>query len=68
MKIARTERFITAFQGLNARDRKRVEKALRLMVSDLRHPSLRVKKMEGTNYIWEASAESLHPSHISDRG
>ncbi len=47
---------MTAYQDLDERDHKRVEKALRLMTSDLRHPSLRAKKMEGTDYIWEASA------------
>ncbi len=56
MRLARTERFTTAFQDLDARDRKGVEKALRLMVSDLRHPGLRAKKMGGTDYIWEARA------------
>ena len=56
MQIARTERFKNAFRDLNERDRQRVEKALRLMVGDLRHPGLRVKKMEGTRDIWEARA------------
>lgn len=56
MKLARTERFKSAFQSLNSQDRKRVEKALRLIASNLRHPSLRVKKMEGTPDIFEARA------------
>ncbi len=56
MKIARTEQFKTAFQDLSDRDRTRVEKALWLMASDLRHPGLRVKKMEGTGTVWEARA------------
>lgn len=56
MKLSRTERFKIAFRSLTAQDRKRVEKALRLMATDLRHPSLRVKKMEGTRNIFEARA------------
>lgn len=56
MQICRTERFKSAFQGLSKADRKRVEKVLRLMVENLRHPSLRVKKMEGTADIFEARA------------
>jgi mRNA interferase RelE/StbE len=56
MKLERTKRFKSAFQSLNPQDRKRVEKALRLMATNLRHPSLRVKKMEGTTDIFEARA------------
>jgi mRNA-degrading endonuclease RelE of RelBE toxin-antitoxin system len=56
MNLRRTERFKTAFQTLTRQDRKRVEKALRLMVTDLRHPSLRVKKIKGTHDIFEARA------------
>ena len=33
---------------------KQFEKAIRLFEEDPRHPSLRVKKMEGTADIWEA--------------
>lgn len=56
MNLRRTERFKIAFQTLAPQDRKRVEKALRLMVTDLRHPSLRVKKIKGTRDIFEARA------------
>ena len=56
MKLARAERFLIAYQALGERDRKRVEKAIGLMAANLGHPSLRVKKMQGTDYIWEASA------------
>lgn len=56
MNFARTEHFKTAFQQLTERDSKKVEKALRLMLADLRHPSLRIKKVEGTDNIWEARA------------
>jgi len=33
----------------------RFDKAIRLFAANLRHPSLRVKKMKGTAGIWEAS-------------
>ena len=56
MKFARAERFKAAYNDLEERDRKRVEKALQLMDTDLRHPSLRVKKMGGADDIWEARA------------
>ena len=56
MKIARTERFKKAYQKLNQRQRRAVEKALSFLVNNIQHPSLRVKKIEGTAGIWEARA------------
>ena len=56
MKIARTERFKKAYKKLNQRQRRAVEKALSFLVNNIRHPSLRVKKIEGTTGIWEARA------------
>ena len=56
MKIARTERFKKAYQKLNQRQRRAVEKALSFLVSNIRHPSLRVKGVEGTTGVWEARA------------
>ena len=56
MKIGRTARFKRAYQRLNPPKRRAVEKALSFLVNNIRHPSLRVKKMEGTTGIWEARA------------
>ncbi len=56
MKIARTARFKRAYQKLNQRQRRAVEKTLSFLVNNIRHPSLRVKKIEGTMGIWEARA------------
>ena len=56
MKIARTERFKKAYKKLNQRQRRAVERALSFLVNNIRHPSLRVKKIEGTTGIWEARA------------
>lgn len=56
MKVARTERFKKAYQKLNQRQRRAVEKALSFLVNNIRHPSLRVKKVEGTTGVWEARA------------
>ena len=56
MKIARTARFKRAYRRLNQRQRRVVEKTLSFLVNNIRHPSLRVKKIEGTKGIWEARA------------
>jgi len=54
MKIARTERFKKAYQSLSQTEKWQAQKAIRLLAEDLRHPSLGVKKIQGTGHIWEA--------------
>ena len=56
MKIGRTARFKKAYQRLNQQQRRAVDKALSFLVNNIRHPRLRVKKIEGTTGIWEARA------------
>jgi len=53
MLLFRTERFKKDFENLPYEIQERAGKALERFVSDLRHPSLHVKKMEGTPDIWE---------------
>jgi mRNA interferase RelE/StbE len=59
MKIARTDRFKKAWIALNVRERKLGKKAIELMLLDLHYPSLRIKKIQGTQDIYEARV-SLH--------
>ena len=56
MRLQYTDRFQRAYNDLTDDDAERVKKALRLLVGNPRHPSLRVKRMQGTDHIWEASA------------
>ena len=56
MLLERTERFRRAYKRLGPGKREHVQKALRLLVENPRHPSLRLKKMGGTGEIWEARA------------
>ena len=56
MHLVLTNRFKKAYQSLTADDQGRVKKAMRLMSGDLRHPSLRIKRIKGTHGIWEARA------------
>ena len=56
MKIARTVRFQKAWKGLDEDEKDLARKALRNMISDLRYPALRVKKMKGVEGNWEARA------------
>lgn len=51
MRLAYTNRFLKAYAALDDRRADRVRKALEHLAVDLRHPSLRVKKMQGTERI-----------------
>jgi mRNA interferase RelE/StbE len=47
--IRRTDAFLRDYRALPADIRERVEKQLRLLLEDYRHPSLRLKKLKGTD-------------------
>jgi mRNA-degrading endonuclease RelE of RelBE toxin-antitoxin system len=54
VKITRTARFKRAWQELTEEEKELSRKALKNLAIDLRYPALRVKKMQGTENIWEA--------------
>ena len=56
MTLARTDRFKKAYNKLTEQEKKAADKALSFLSSDLGHPSLRVRKIEGAKGMWEASA------------
>jgi len=56
MHLLVTARFRRAFAALSGEEQALVEKALRALTTDLRHPGLRVKRIQGTQRIWEARA------------
>jgi mRNA interferase RelE/StbE len=47
--IRRTDAFLRDYRALPIEIRERVEKQLRLLLEDFRHPSLRLKKLKGTD-------------------
>ena len=55
MKIVFSDRFIKHYEALAPDIQKLTDKKIKLLAQNLRHPSLRVKKMEGIADIWEAS-------------
>ena len=57
MIFRRTERFLKAFRALSADIQGKSLKAFKLFEGNQRHPSLRVKKMEGHEGIWEARVD-----------
>ena len=54
MEILFTEQFEQAYEKLTKAEKRSVRKALTLLGDNPKHPSLRVKKMEGRKNIWEA--------------
>jgi mRNA-degrading endonuclease RelE of RelBE toxin-antitoxin system len=49
MRIVRADVFKRDYQRLPAHVQRRAEKALKFLVADFRHPSLRTKKMSGVH-------------------
>ncbi len=54
MRIARTETFKEAWAHLGERQKALARKTVTHLMEDMRYPALRVKKMKGTDFIWEA--------------
>jgi hypothetical protein len=55
-RYARTARFWRAYRKLDALDRERVKKALAQFLQDRTIPGLRVRRIQGTDRIWEMRA------------
>lgn len=53
MKVFTTRRFEKDYASLPQSIQNTVDKKLKIFVDDQYHPSLRVKKIEGTQGIWE---------------
>jgi len=56
VKVARTVRFKKAWEQLTKGEKALTRKAMANLAMNLRYPSLRVKKIKGTENIWEARA------------
>ena len=56
MNFLETSRFKRAYKSLPGEAKERVKTSLRMLASNIKHPSLGVKKIKGTKNIWEARA------------
>jgi len=56
VKIARTARFKRAWEQLTKGEKALARKAITNLAMNIRYPALRVKKIKGTENIWEARA------------
>lgn len=55
MELNFTKQFTKDYEKLNQDIKKQVDKKLNLLLVNIRHPSLRVKKLEGRENIYEGS-------------
>ena len=60
MPIQFTERFVKQYERLPKTIQRKVDKALRLLDADFRHPGLRSHPLEGTEGIFEASLDAKY--------
>lgn len=57
MRFIVTERFKRAYRDLPSELQSKADKALKLLQENPRHPSLHLKKIQGTPGIWEARVD-----------
>ena len=55
MRLRATERFVSDYRALPADIRERTDRKLRYLAADLRHPSVRVKRVPSRQGIYEGS-------------
>ncbi|MBT3391572.1 MAG: hypothetical protein HN413_14325 [Chloroflexi bacterium] len=59
-EIELTDRFLKSYAILPEQIRKKVNKAIRLLANDPRHPSLQTKPIQGAKGIYEARADRAY--------
>lgn len=57
MRLFRTARFKKLYKRLPEPVKKKLTRQLRLLLENLRHPSLRAKKMTNRPDVWEAAVD-----------
>jgi mRNA-degrading endonuclease RelE of RelBE toxin-antitoxin system len=60
MPIQFTERFVKQYERLPRNIQRKVDKALRLLDADFRHPGLRSHPLEGVGEIFEAYVDAKY--------
>lgn len=60
MPIQPTERFVKQYERLPKTIQRKVDKALRLLDADFRHPGLRSHPVEGAEAVFEAAVDAKY--------
>jgi len=68
LRLEFTENFLDDYADLPSSLRVRVDKALRLLRTNLQHPGLRARKMRGRKEIWEGRVSKGYRFTFQIRG
>ena len=68
MIIRRTDAFLRDYRALPADIRERIDKQLRLLFEDFRHPALQLKKLKGTDRFEIRISKCYHLPLRIDQG
>lgn len=60
MRLVTTDPFERSYKKLPSSIKKKTDKILRFLVNDIRHPSIRAKKIQGAGDIWEGRIDKFH--------
>lgn len=60
MRLTRSDNFKCSYKRLPKFVQKKTDRILKLLVADLRHPSIRAKKIQGASDIWEGRIDKFH--------
>jgi len=66
MKAAFSQRFSRRYKALSPERKAKFDKQLGLLLSNLRHPSLRAKKYDEARDVWQARVDELRPAHTTE--
>lgn len=60
MRLTRTDPFKRSYKKLPKFVQRKADRILILLAEDLRHPSIRAKKIQGADDIWEGRIDKFH--------
>lgn len=60
MRLTRTDPFKSSYKKLPQFVQKKTDRILAFLAQDLRHPSIRAKKIQGAGDIWEGRVDKFH--------
>lgn len=63
-----TKKFDEAYHALPSEVQKKFDKQLRYLLINMRHPSLRAKKYDGTKGIWQARVNGHYRFYFQIQG
>lgn len=67
MRVVFAEPFQNNYRGLPVRTKTKFEKQIQFLLKDLRHPSLRAKKFDESNDVWQARVDNKYRFYFQIR-